>query len=161
MENSKIKTKNTNEMNNIEKLFEFQKKQSETEKLIHIILCIYVLLSFLAISFIKLYVRNQHFELNAALDYLQGTLPNFFAATGICGLIFFYANLLNKTGIYKRKLLYAAVFTFAGLTSWEYIQYFMGYPIDYHDILMSFMGCIITVSFVFVLKKIFCREINI
>ena len=139
-------------MNYLEKFFEAQKKQSKTEKLINIILCIYVLVSFLAISVIKTYVRDQHFELSVTLDYLQGTLPNFFAATGICGLIFYYANLLSKTGTYKRKLLYAAIFTFAGLTSWEYIQYFMGYPIDYNDILMSFIGCIITVGFVLVLK---------
>jgi len=144
-------------MNYIEKLLETQKKKTKTEKQIHIILCIYALLSFFAVSFIKLYVRNRNFESNATLDYLQGTLPNFFAATGICGLIFFYANLLNKIGTYKRKLLYAAVFTFAGLTSWEYIQYFMGYPIDYHDILMSFIGCIITVGLVLILKR-FCRN---
>jgi len=147
-------------MNYIEKLFEVQKKQSKTEKLIHIILCIYVLLSFLAVSFIKTYVRNQHFELNVTLDYLQGTLPNFFAATGICGLVFCYANLLSKTGTYKRKLLYAFVFTFTSLTSWEYIQYFMGYPIDYNDILMSFIACIITIGFVLVLKRIFRNKTN-
>ena len=140
-------------MNYIEKLFETLNKQSKTEKIIHIILCIYILLSFLFVSFVKFYIRNQHLELNATLDYLQGTLPNFFAATGICGLIFFYANLLNKTSTYKRKLLYAFVFTFAGLTSWEYIQYFMGYPIDYNDILMSFIGCIITIGFISILKK--------
>jgi len=140
-------------MNYVEKLLEAQKKKTKTEKQIHLILCMYVLLSFFAVSFIKLYIRSRNFELNATLDYLQGTLPNFFAATGICGLIFLYANLLNKTGTYKRKLLYAAVFTFAGLTSWEYIQYFMGYPIDYHDILMSFIGCIITVGFVLILKR--------
>ena len=139
-------------MNYLEKFFEAQKKQSKTEKLINLILCIYVLVSFLAISIIKTYIRDQHFELSVTLDYLQGTLPNFFAATGICGLIFYYANLLSKTGTYKRKLLYAAIFTFAGLTSWEYIQYFMGYPIDYHDILMSFIGCIITIGFVLLLK---------
>ena len=150
MQKSKIES--INEMNSIEKLFEIHKKQSKTEKQTHIILCIYVLLSFLAVSFIKLYVRNQHFELNVTLDYLQGTLPNFFAATGICGLIFLYANLLSKKGTYKRNLLFASVFTFAGLTSWEYIQYFMGYPIDYHDILMSFIGCIITIGFVLILK---------
>ena len=140
-------------MNYLEKLFEAQKKQSKTEKLIHIILCIYVLFSFLAVSVIKTYVRDQHFELSVTLDYLQGTLPNFFAATGICGLVFFYTNLLSKTSTYKRKLLYAAIFTFAGLTSWEYIQYFMGYPIDYNDILMSFIGCIITIGFVLILRK--------
>ena len=148
-------------MNNIEKLLEANKKQSRTEKLIHIILCIYTLLSFLAVAFIKLYVRKQHFELHTTFDYLQGTLPNFFAATGICGLIFLYANLLSKTSTYKRKLLYAAVFTFAGLTGWEYIQYFMGYPIDYHDILMSFIGCVITIGFVLTLKRIFRDETNI
>jgi TRAP-type C4-dicarboxylate transport system permease small subunit len=154
------KIENINKMNYIEKLFEIQKKQPKTEKLIHVILCIYTLLSILAVCFIKLYVRRQHFELNTTLDYLQGTLPNFFAATGICGVVFFYANLLSKTGTYKRKLLYAFVFTFVGLTSWEYIQYFMGYPIDYHDILMSFIGCIITVGFVLILKRIFRNETN-
>ena len=141
-------------MNYIEKLIEVQKKQSKEEKLMHIILCIYAVLSFLAVSFIKVYVRNQHFELNTTFDYLQGTLPNFFAATGICSLIFYFANLLRKTGAYKHKLLFASVFTLTGLTSWEYIQYFMGYPIDYHDILMSFIGCIITVCFVLLLKRI-------
>ena len=140
-------------MNSIKKLFENQKEQPKTKKLTHLILCIYSLLSFLAVSFIKLYVRRQNFELSITLDYLQGTLPNFFAATGICSLIFIYIVLLSKTDTYKRKLLYAAIFTFAGLTSWEYIQYFIGYPVDYHDILMSFIGCIITVGFVFILRK--------
>ena len=142
-------------MNYIEKLFGVLNKQSKPEKLVHRILCIFSVLSFLAVSFIKTYIRSQHFELNATLDYLQGTLPNFFAATGICGLIIIYANLLSKTGTYKRKLLCAFVFTFAGLTSWEYIQYFMGFPIDYNDILMSFTGCIITIGFVLILKRFF------
>jgi hypothetical protein len=142
-------------MNIIEKLIEVRKKQSKTEIVIYMILCIYTLLSMFAVSFIKLYIRNQHFELHGILDYLQGTLPNFFAATGICSIIFSYANLLSKTGTYKRTLLYASIFTFAGLTAWEYIQYFMGYPIDYHDILMSFIGCIITIGFVLFLKRIF------
>jgi len=145
-------------MNFIKKLFEVQNKPSKAEKLIHIILCIYAVLSFLAVSFIKLYVRNQHFELNATLDYLQGTLPNFFAATGISSIIFCNPYLRNKIGGYKRRLLYASVFTFAGLTGWEYIQYFMGFPIDYNDILMSFIGCIITVGFVLILKGIIRDE---
>ena len=152
--------KNGKKVNYIEKLFENQKKQSKMEKQAHIILCIYALFSFFAVSFIKLYVRNQSFELNATLDYLQGTLPNFFAATGICSLIFIYGNLLSKIGSYNRKLLYAFVFTFVGLTSWEYIQYFMGYPVDYHDILMSFTGCMITIGFVLILKRFSRSETN-
>ena len=142
-------------MNIIEKLIVVQKKQAKNEKLIHIILCIYVLLSMFTVSFIKLYVRKQHFELHTRFDYLQGTLPNFFAATGLCGLIFFYVNLLNKKSTYKHRLLFASIFTFAGLTVWEYIQYFMGYPIDYNDILMSFIGCTVTIVFVLFLKRIF------
>jgi len=147
-------------MNYIKKVFEGQKEQSKTGKRIHTILGIYILLSFLAVSLIKTYVRSQHFELNATLEYLQGTLPNFFAATGICGLMFFYTNLLSEKGTYKRKLLYAFGFTFIGLTSWEYIQYLMGYPIDYNDILMSFIGCIITIGFILILKRIFREEAN-
>ena len=126
-------------MNYIEKLFEVQNKQSKAGKIIHIILCIYAVLSFLAVSFIKLYVRNQHFELNATLDYLQGTLPNFFAATGISSVIFCNPYLRSKVDTYKRRLIYASAFTFSGLTSWEYIQYFMGYPIDYNDIIMMIL----------------------
>ncbi|MCL2074697.1 MAG: hypothetical protein FWH18_12300 [Marinilabiliaceae bacterium] len=145
-------------MNNIEKLVERLKEQSKTEKKIYMFLYIYALLSMFAVSFIKLYIRKQQFELYTIFDYLQGTLPNFFAATGICSLIFCYAELLRKTGTYKRKLLYASVFTFAGLTGWEYIQYFMGYPIDYHDILMSFIGCIMTIAFVLLLKRFFRNE---
>jgi len=45
------------------------------------------------------------------------------------------------------------VFTFLGLTIWEYAQYFMGFPVDNYDILMSLIGCVLTAGIIWFLGK--------
>lgn len=113
-----------------------------------LILSLYSLFSMLAVSFIKVYLRPKKvFSNDPLFDYLQGTLPNFFAATGICSLIFFYLNMFS--GLKRDKcILFAVSFTFIGLSLWEFIQYTMGYPMDLNDILMTALGCILTVIFI-------------
>lgn len=102
----------------------------------------------LAATFIKVYLKPKKiFSNNSLFDYLQGILPNFFATTGICSLIFFYLNMFY--GLKRDKCILLAIsFTFIGLSLWEFIQYSMGYPIDLNDIQMTVLGCILTVIFI-------------
>lgn len=48
--------------------------------------------------------------------------------------------------------MFSFLFSFLGLTLWEFIQYFMGYPIDYFDILMTAIGNAFTIIILAQLK---------
>lgn len=104
--------------------------------------------SFIMIPIIRI-IRTQHFKLNAPLQFLQGTLPNFFAATAICALMFSYNKVIfNKDEKVYKKLWFASIFTFVCLTLWEVIEKFLGSPIDIYDIFMSALGCLLTCIFI-------------
>ena len=118
------------------------------------ILTYWALFSFIGITIIKTVIRPKHYHLSETLAFLQGTLPNFFA-----GAIFFVLAFVNYRVFFKNKnsflsrLIFAFLFSFLGLTLWEYIQYLMwGYPIDYFDILMTAIGNIFTIILIFLLK---------
>lgn len=99
--------------------------------------------------FLLKWIRARHMHLSETQDFLQGTLPNFFAATGICACLFIFYRLIFRThASFKKKLLFATLFTFFGLILWEVIQYFMGSPMDIYDILMTTLGCILTAGFI-------------
>ncbi len=115
------------------------------------------LLSFLLCFFIRSFIRTQHYKFTGILDFLQGTLPNFFAATGFCALAYLYHQLFfginaNKVTLNK-KLVFAFLFSFVGLTLWEVIQYLLGYKMDVNDVLMTALGSIITVVFIWLNQK--------
>lgn len=117
---------------------------------------IIAILSFLGIFIIKA-IRPYHFELTYFQIFLQGTLPNFFAAVGFCVLGFNYSPIFFQLGNLKLtlnyQLIFAFLFSFGGLTIWEAIQYFMGFPIDYYDILMTAIGSAAMTIFIKILKS--------
>lgn len=99
--------------------------------------------------FILKWIRAKHMHLSEVQDFLQGTLPNFFAATGICASIFVFYKLLFRTDTSSsKKLIFAILFTFFGLIFWEVIQFLMGSPMDIYDVLMTALGCILTAGFI-------------
>jgi|GEM_PF-2273619 len=103
------------------------------------------LCSFLCIIIIQRVIRPRHWHLTGFETFLQGTLPNFFASTGICSITFIYYNSFLKNGknaSLSKKIVFTSLFTFTGLTVWEIIQYFMCCPIDYDDIIMTALGCL-------------------
>lgn len=53
--------------------------------------------------FILKWIRAKHMHLSEVQDFLQGTLPNFFAATGICASIFVFYKLLFRTDASSSK----------------------------------------------------------
>ena len=73
------------------------REQSKKEKQMQIILLIYCVVSFIGIALIK-YFRTLHLELTPTMDFLQGTLPNFFAATLLGSCLF---NFINHRGFLK------------------------------------------------------------
>ena len=99
--------------------------------------------------FVLKWFRARHLQLSPTVDFLQGTLPNFFAATGFCAVFFIYYKLIFQTdNSFNKKLMFSTLFTFAGLIIWEIIQYFMGSPMDFYDIVMTTIGCILTAGFI-------------
>ncbi|RXP64656.1 hypothetical protein EC396_01405 [Lutibacter sp. HS1-25] len=117
------------------------------------ILSYWAIVSFLGIVIIKTIIRPKNLHLSGTFDFLQGTLPNFFAGSGFCVIAFVYfrAFYIHENSLTKR-LLFAFLFSFLGLTLWEFIQFFMGYPIDFYDILMTAMGNLLTIIIVVLLK---------
>ncbi|WP_372776765.1 hypothetical protein [Mangrovibacterium sp.] len=128
------------------------RKETKEKPLLKVLLG-WVFLSFLGIAVIKTVIRPRHLQLSETLDFLQGTLPNFFAATMFSALAFVYYPAFFKS--YNRlncRLTFALVFSFFGLTSWEFIQYFMGYPIDYFDLIMTALGSSATILLILLLR---------
>ncbi|BDX39103.1 hypothetical protein CYCD_24580 [Tenuifilaceae bacterium CYCD] len=110
---------------------------------------IWSVVSFLMVIAIKT-SRGQPFHLSPMFSFMQGTLPNFFAATGITSWAFMYYRIFpfSSSRLLPRILL-ASLFAFAGLTLWEVVQYFMGYAMDINDIAMTAVGCILTSVFIY------------
>lgn len=81
-----------------------------------------------------------HYEFGSVGTFLLGTLPNFLAATAITSAIF---NLIDNVGVFStvtKRITFATLTSFVGLTAWEFVQRLMGYPIDPYDIAMSALG---------------------
>jgi len=100
-------------------------------------------------------IRPRHFHLNAPGVFLQGTLPNFFAATTIAPFTFLLMVTVAGTGAQLNKLnAYACTFTFFGLTAWELVLHYYGRrPIDVYDILMSAIGGVLMFFFIKAVSK--------
>ncbi len=121
------------------------------------VISVFGLVSFLCVVLIQRVIRPQHIQLSGIEMFLQGTLPNFFAATGICSISFLYMAIVFNEGksnnSYKKRLAIAVFFTFLGLTLWEIIQKFMDCPIDYGDIIMTAAGCLLAALFIWMVHK--------
>lgn len=133
--------------NEIKKEIQLEIKTNRKTKLIWY----WGLISMILVFALK-WIRARHMKLSETLDFLQGTLPNFFAATGICaGTFIFYKLIFRVDHSFWLKLIFSVSFTFFGLIFWEVIQYFMGSPMDIYDIMMTTIGCILTVGFIMTL----------
>lgn len=117
-------------------------------------IAIWSVVSFLMVAAIKT-SRGHHFHLSPMFSFMQGTLPNFFAATGITSWAFMYYRIFPfSISKLLPRILLASLFAFAGLTLWEVIQYFMGYAMDINDIAMTAVGCILTSVFIYLALKL-------
>lgn len=131
--------------------YEIAKERKENPKMKF--LSYWAILSFLGVIIIKTVIRPKQLHLSSTFDFLQGTLPNFFAGAGffVIAFVFYSAFYKNKNSIIRR-LTVAFLCSFLGLTLWEFVQYFMGFPIDYLDILMTLWGNLLTIFLIFLLK---------
>ena len=117
------------------------------------ILSYWAIVSFLGIIITQDIIRPRHIQLSETFDFLQGTLPNFFAGSGFFALAFVYYRAFYRTGnSLNRRLIFAFIFSFLGLTLWEFVRYFMDYPIDYFDILMTLIGNVFTIIIILMIR---------
>lgn len=117
------------------------------------ILLYWTIASFSGVTIVKTIIRPLHLHLSETFDFFQGTLPNFFAGAGFFSLAFvYYRAFYRNVNSLSQRLLFAFILSFLGLTLWEYIQYFMGYPIDYFDILMTAIGNVFTVAIILLIR---------
>ncbi|MFA5555150.1 MAG: hypothetical protein WDA68_11445 [Phycisphaerae bacterium] len=131
--------------------YEIDKERNEKPNLK--VLIYWAIISLLGIIIIRIFIRPKRYHLSETFDFLQGTLPNFFAGAIFCVLAFVYYRAFfgNKNSIIGR-LTFAFLFSFLGLTLWEYIQYLMGYPIDLFDIIMTGIGNMFTIIIILLLR---------
>lgn len=131
--------------------YEVDKERKENPKLK--ILIYWAFLCFLGITLIKTVIRPKHYHLSETLDFLQGTLPNFFAGAifYVLAFIYFRAFFRNESSLIRRHI-FAFLFSFLGLTLWECIQFLMGFPIDYFDIIMTAIGNLFTIIIISFLR---------
>ena len=131
--------------------YEIEKERREKPNLKFLIY--WAAISVFGILIITAFIRPKHYQLSETLDFLIGTLPNFFGGAMLYVLAFLYYRPLfrNDNSLIKR-IIFAFLFSFLALTLWEYIQYFMGYPIDYFDILMTAIGNLFTIIIIFILR---------
>ena len=131
--------------------YEIHKERREKPNLKYLIY--WAIISALGIVIIRIVIRPKHYQLSETLDFLQGTLPNFFAGAMFFVLAFlYYRALFRNNNSLIRRIIFAFLFSFLGLTLWEYIQYLMGYPIDYFDILMTAIGNLFTIIIILILR---------
>ncbi len=72
------------------------------------------IISMLAVFILK-WFRAKHLQLSPAIDFLQGTLPNFFAATGFCAVFFIYYKLIFQTdSSFNKKLMFSTFLLLSG-----------------------------------------------
>ncbi|GEM_PF-4967162 len=109
-------------------------------------LCIITIVSMGLVMMIR-YIRSLRLSLSDWELFLQGTLPNFFAATGLWGVIFmWYKKFAVVKGFYtlRNTLMVTFLIVFSGLCAWEVMQlYIADAPMDVYDIMMSFIGCVL------------------
>lgn len=131
--------------------YEIDKERNEKPKIK--LLLYWALISFLSIIAIKGILRPKHLDISDTFNFLLGTLPNFFAGSGlfVISFIYFKAFYPNENSL-KIRLFVAFLISFLGLTLWEVLQYFMGFSIDYYDILMTAFGNLVTISIIFSLR---------
>lgn len=111
------------------------------------------IISIVSVSFIKGIMRDWHLSLSPLGIFLQGTLPNFFAATAFCSLFFAYFKIYLNLNL-KIIVCFACTVSFWGLVLWEILQFlFWNYPIDIYDILMSLAGCCLITILILLLYK--------
>ena len=131
----------------------YQIKKERREKPNLKFLIYWAIISALGIFIIRIIIRPQHYQLSETFDFLQGTLPNFFAGAMFFVLAFlYYRALFRNDNSFTRRIMFAFLFSFLGLTLWEYIQFLMGYPIDYFDILMTAIGNLFTIIIILILR---------
>lgn len=115
---------------------------------------IWCLISFLSITIIKGVLRPLNLHYPKSVAFLMDTLPNFFAATGICPLLFVYIPFIISGEKIKKdhlRLILSALITLIVLITWEFFQLVWKYPVDILDILMTTIGCLLTYIFIRVL----------
>ena len=131
--------------------YQIHKERREKPNLKYLIY--WAIISALGIVIIRIVIRPKHYQLSETLDFLQGTLPNFFAGAMFFVLAFlYYRALFRNNNSLTRRIIFAFLFSFLGLTLWEYIQFLMGYPIDYFDILMTSIGNLFTIIIILILR---------
>ena len=130
---------------------EIDKERKENPKIK--LLIYWAVLSLLGITIIKTVIRPNNYHFSRSFDFLQGTLPNFFAGAMmfVAGYII-YRGVLGKKVVKNRRILFAFLFSFCGLVLWEIIQFYMGYPIDLYDIIMTAIGNLLTIVIIRIFK---------
>ncbi|WP_111707405.1 hypothetical protein [Lutibacter citreus] len=131
--------------------YEIDKERNENPKLK--ILSYWSLFSFVGIIIIKTIIRPKQLHISEFFIFLQGTLPNYFAGAGLFSLAFiFYRAFFSYENSIIKRIVFSFLFSFVGLTMWELVQYFMGYPVDYYDIIMTAIGGVSSIIIVLLIR---------
>jgi hypothetical protein len=135
----KKKKESTFSKEEIEKIVELDKKK-------YIILVVWEILNMIAVVYIQYFLRAQKIAYSATEKFLLGTLPSLFGAAAFVAIIFVFHTIYSKLlGRYKllNSITFAFSVTFFGFLLWEIIR--MGiYPFDLYDIVMTFVGCVLS-----------------
>ena len=128
-------------------------KELEKDKLRFTILIFWEITLMIGVAYIQYILRPQKLNLSTTGIFLQGTLPSLFGASGYLALFFvFHKVLKSNSNNYKliNSVVFAFLLTFGGLTFWELIRTVI-YPFDFYDIIMTFLGCLISLLLISVL----------
>lgn len=132
----------------IEKVIEIDKRK-------YIILTLWEILNIIAVIYIQYFLRAEKISCSSTESFLLGVLPSLFGASGFVAILFIfhkiYTKLLQKYKLFN-SLVFSFLVTFLGFLFWEIIR--MGlYPFDIYDILMTFVGCLISTALILVLFR--------
>lgn len=130
----------------IEKIIAFDKMK-------FIILVVWEILNMIAVVYIQYFLRAKKIAYSTTDTFLLGTLPSLFGAAAFVAILFVYHKIHSKLlGKYKlfNSIGVAFSVTFFGFLLWELIRMGM-YPFDIYDIVMTFIGCVLSAIFILIL----------
>lgn len=103
-------------------------------------------LAFIGVILVQRFIRPNLTAANESIKFILGIFPNFFAGIGMTIALFIYQhNRFKQFGLSQYQTVLASTFvSITGLWLWEYAQTFTKKEFDWHDVLASIAGSLIS-----------------
>ena len=130
----------------------FNKEAEEDKRRLIFLITLELILLGLTLLIQEYFRPNKVFNTELGI-FLMGTLPSLFGAAAYVIIIFVFHKMIqshHQKFQLNQSLIIANSVSFFGLTLWELIRTII-YPLDFWDIVASFIGCIVSTLLIAIL----------